>query len=131
MSDVKDLGERLYKALGSGDIDTLMNMMHSEFRGDLTPGLPLGLGGIFDGREAMMRDCWGVIGENFDMHSDVESLSATEDSIVAFGVYRGTARETGKPIAARFAHTWPVRDGKLMGVHQTTDSAAWHEALTA
>ncbi len=131
MTDLKALGVRFYSALGSGDGETLMELMAPEFIGDLTPGLPLGIGRRFEGRDAMMVECWGAIVEHFDMHSDVEEIHAADNVLVAHGVYRGTARKTGKPIAARFAHFWTVADGKIVSLHQTTDSAAWHEALKA
>ncbi|QUL38801.1 nuclear transport factor 2 family protein [Erythrobacter sp. JK5] len=129
MSEILKLGERLYAALGSSDGETLMELLHPDFRGDTTPGLPFDLGGVYEGRDAMMHDCWGVIGQHFDMHSEVEHLAATDDAIMAYGTYRGTAKSTGKPIAARFAHFWPVYGGRITGVHQTTDSAAWYTAL--
>lgn len=129
MADLKNLGERLYRALGAGDGEALTQILSPDFVGDLTPGLPLDLGRKFEGRETMMRECWGTIGQHFAMHSEVEMLIVADGMIVAHGSYLGKALASGRPINARFAHFWRVKDGKVVSVHQTTDSAAWREAL--
>ncbi len=124
-----ELGDKLYRALAARDVETLTAMMHPDFIGDLTPGLPLGLGRKFEGWDVMHQDYWGVIDEHFEMQARVRQLLASSSMIMAYGDYRGTAKATGKQIYARFAHVWPVHDGIIMGMHQTTDSAAWNEAL--
>ena len=48
----------LYRALASGDRETLGTLLHPDFVGYATDGLPLGVGGEHAGPEAMRRDVW-------------------------------------------------------------------------
>ncbi len=123
-------GERLYAALVAGDAATLDELLADDFVGDLTPGLPNGYGqALYQGREAMKRDGWGRVGASFAIGPHVEEILDGGDYIIGRGRYVGTAVATGKRVDARFAHFWKVRDGRIAGVVQVTDSAAWEHAL--
>ena len=54
----------------------------------------------------------------------------TDGTIVVTGHYRGTARATGHAYEAEFTHLWRVTDGRISWLHQYTDTARWHEALS-
>ncbi len=45
------------------------------------------------------------------------------DTIIATGRYTGTYKATGIAIDAQFAHHWKLRDGKIVGFQQYTDTA--------
>jgi SnoaL-like domain len=49
---------KLYRALAAGDRDALSTLLHPEFVGHATDGLPLDMGGRHDGPEAMRRNLW-------------------------------------------------------------------------
>ncbi len=128
--DKIELGQRLYAALRAGDVDTLQGLLADDFVGDLTPGLPNGYGAaLYEGREAMMRDGWGRVGAAFAMGPEADEILEAGDYIIGRGRYVGSAKLTGRRVEARFAHFWKVRDDKIVGVHQVTDSAAWERAL--
>ncbi|MEE4154070.1 MAG: nuclear transport factor 2 family protein [Erythrobacter sp.] len=131
MSGNFELGEKLYTALRTGDGATLTEILHPDFRGDITPNLPFGIGGVYPSLETMMQSCWGVIGQHYEMRSEVEHFVATDDAIIGYGVYVGKAKATGKPVEARFAHFWFVENGKIVGLHQVTDGHAWREAVAS
>lgn len=122
-------GERLYQALGAGDAAVLRELLREDFQGHLTSGLPHGFGRTYDGREAMLTDGWGALGAYFAVSPQVEELLEAGEYLVGRGVYVGTAKETGKPIAAGFAHFWRFEGDRIVSVHQVTDSALWHQAL--
>ena len=45
------------------------------------------------------------------------------DTIVVTGRYRATCKATGIALDAQFAHLWRLRDGKVTGFQQYTDTA--------
>lgn len=128
-SAMLDAAQRLYAALQQGDTDTLRALLAEDFQGHLTPGLPNGFGRTYAGREAMLRDGWGAVGQLFAMAPEPDELLECGDVVVGRGHYVGTALPTGKPVRARFAHFWRFAGGHIVSVHQVTDSAAWHAAL--
>jgi ketosteroid isomerase-like protein len=53
----------------------------------------------------------------------IQELLDAGDTVVAFGRYRATHKETGETIDAQFAHVWRLRNGKVAVVQQYTDTA--------
>jgi 2-(1,2-epoxy-1,2-dihydrophenyl)acetyl-CoA isomerase len=125
------LGRRLYAALNEGDTATLTDILDEDFVGDLTPGLPEGFGShLYEGRDAMMSEGWGRVGQFFTMGPQPEEIIATDGYIIGRGDYVGSAVATGTPVRARFAHFWTVVGGRVTRVQQVTDSAAWAAGLS-
>ncbi len=124
------LVESLYDALAAGDRSAISAALTEDFVGRLTPGLPFGIGGEHVGAEAMIRDGWFAIGEHWRVRADPESSTVLEDGRVQVqGTYRGKGRVSGLPLTAWFVHQWELRDGRLCGLTQITDSAAFVAAL--
>src|SRR6516165_7882344 len=89
----------LYPALASGDRATLDDVIHPEFVGDTTAGLPLGLGGHYEGAHAMRRQFWGALGRSFAVAAEPEAyLQVSDGRVLVTGTYVGAARQTGKPV---------------------------------
>jgi uncharacterized protein len=129
MTDM-ETAEALYEAFDAHDGKALMALLHPDFRGDVTPGMPNGWGGVYSGSETMVRECWARVFGELDIRPVPEELLPTADGrIVVLGTYRGTARATGNELAAVFAHVLAFRDGQVSVITQITDSARWHEAL--
>lgn len=59
--------KRLYRALAAHDRDALMEMLSETFRGRVSEGMPDGLGGLYEGANAMLNDCWGPLFAAFDV----------------------------------------------------------------
>jgi 2-(1,2-epoxy-1,2-dihydrophenyl)acetyl-CoA isomerase len=77
------LGQRLYQALGSGDVDVLRELLAEDFQGHLSAGLPHGFGQrTYDGRERMLSEGWGAIGGYFEMSPHVEELLVAGDFLI-------------------------------------------------
>ncbi len=84
-SALLDAGARLYRALGAGDVDVLRALLAEDFQGHLTAGLPHGFGTrTYDGRETMLRDGWGAVGEYFLMIPTSSSCSSPGTSSTAW-----------------------------------------------
>ena len=45
------------------------------------------------------------------------------------GHYAWTMRKTGKPVSSEWLHMFTVREGKLLGFEEFTDTAQFAEAL--
>jgi hypothetical protein len=61
--------------------------------------------------------------------SAAPNASAPDARVVVLGSYRGTARASGAPLDARFAHVLTLRDDRIVALEQITDTARWHGAL--
>lgn len=52
----------------------------------------------------------------------VENYVAQGDKVFAYGNYSGVYKATGKPLNARVAHLWTLKDGKVTHFEQFVDS---------
>lgn len=129
MNQILIKGGELYAALAAGDADVLRDLLTDNFCGELTEGLPEGLGGRYEGRDVMMAQGWGAVGALFDMGPQVAALYDAGDVLIARGHYVGKAKTTGKPVRAAFAHFWTFDGGRFGSVTQVTDSGLWRDAL--
>lgn len=123
--------QQLYRALAAGDRDTLGSLLHPEFVGHATEGLPLDMGGEHAGPEAMQLNLWWQIGRHYKVEAQVDEFRSLDDGrLFVAGHYRGEARATGKRLDAAFIHVIGFSaDGRISALNQLTDSAAWVEAL--
>src|SRR6201988_5188520 len=122
---------RLYQALAAGDRQALSTLLHPDFVGHATDGLPLGMGGRHDGPEAMQRDLWWTIGRHYKVEAQPEEFRVLDDGrLFVAGRYRGEGRASGRSLDAAFIHLIPFADdGRIASLDQLTDSAAWVHAL--
>ena len=82
------------------------------------------------GPDAMLRHRWARVFALLDVRPVPEEyLSAGGDRVVVIGRYLGTARATGRPLSAVFAHILRLADGLATELVQITDTERWHEAL--
>ncbi|MGH2876023.1 MAG: enoyl-CoA hydratase-related protein, partial [Trebonia sp.] len=127
---VRDQVVSLYGALAVGDRAAIESVLTEDFVGRLTSGLPGGIGGVHVGPEAMIRDGWFAIGARWRVRAEPTSFAATDDGrLQVQGAYRGTGRSSGIAFEADFVHLWSFRDGRITGLVQVTDSAAFVGAL--
>jgi 2-(1,2-epoxy-1,2-dihydrophenyl)acetyl-CoA isomerase len=123
--------QRLYRALAAGDREALTELLHPDFVGHATDGLPLGMGGRHDGPEATQRDLWWTIGRHYKVEAQPEEFRLLDDGrLFVAGYYRGEGRASGRRLDAAFIHLIAFAgDGRIVSLHQLTDSAAWVQAL--
>jgi ketosteroid isomerase-like protein len=130
VSAVEQLARRMYPALAAGDRAALGELLADDFEGSFCQGLPGGAGGVHRGAAAALRDGWWAIGRAFAIAAEPEEWIACADGrLLVRGRYRGSARATGAPLDAEFAHLWTARDGRIAALWQLTDSAAWVAAV--
>jgi 2-(1,2-epoxy-1,2-dihydrophenyl)acetyl-CoA isomerase len=121
----------LYRALAAGDRAALSTLLHPDFVGHATDGLPLDMGGRHDGPEAMQRDLWWTIGRHYKVEAQPEDFRVLDDGrLFVAGHYRGEGRASGRRLDAAFIHLIGfAADGRIASLRQLTDSAAWVHAL--
>jgi 2-(1,2-epoxy-1,2-dihydrophenyl)acetyl-CoA isomerase len=129
--DAVATAKELYRALADGDRDAIAALLGDDFIGHAAEGLPLGMGGEHRGAEAMQRDLWWTIGRHFKVEAQADEFQILEQGgLLVTGHYRGVARSSGRPLDAEFTHVLRFdRDGRIISLHQLTDTAAWIEAL--
>src|ERR1019366_7079435 len=59
--DKLQAAQRLYEAFAAHDARALLALLIPGFRGVVSEGMPDGLGGTYDGAEAMLRECWARV----------------------------------------------------------------------
>lgn len=132
MSEQVDAAERLYQALAARDVDAVLDAMDEDFAGSVSEGMPLGVGGRHQGRERMLHDVWLKVFAAYDTTPQVTRYVETGGpELVAIGRYVGTARDTGRPVGAAFAHVLSIRGGRVASLEQITDTQRWHDAAAA
>jgi 2-(1,2-epoxy-1,2-dihydrophenyl)acetyl-CoA isomerase len=121
----------LYRALAAGDRETLGRLLHPDFVGHATEGLPLGVGGEHVGPDAMRREVWWQLGRHYNVEAQPDAFHTLDDGrLLVAGHYRGEARRSGKKLEAAFHHVIGFADdGRMTSLDQLTDSAVWIEAL--
>lgn len=122
---------RLYEAINGRDPEAILDALTEDFEGEVSAGMPLGVGGRHVGRDAMLRDVWARVFTAYDVHLNVErSLAADDGSIVIIGDYEGSERSSGRAFKARFAHLLESRGGRVASLEQITDTRSWTAAPT-
>lgn len=127
----EQIARRLYTALASGDRPGLDAVLHPDFVGHATEGLPMDMGGTHVGPEEMRRGLWGPIARHYDARAEVAEVVGLDDGrLLVRGRYRGRARRSDGELDAEFVHILRfAEDGRIAALDQLTDSAAWHDAL--
>ena len=129
MSEQVDAARKLYDAMEARDVERLLDAMDEDFVGHVSDGMPLGVGGRHQGRDRMVQDVWVRVFGAFDTCPRVTRYIETGGAeVVAVGRYVGTARETGRPLDAAFAHVLSIRDGRVASLEQITDTQRWLDA---
>jgi ketosteroid isomerase-like protein len=131
MSAKLDLARRLYDGFIAHDAVAIMGLLQPQFVGEVSAGMPLGVGGRHDGAETMMREVWAPIFSAYDVRVEADELLECGERVVAVGGYRGTERASGAAFDAAFAHVLTIEDGMIAALRQITDTATWPIAQTA
>ncbi|MFI0357298.1 nuclear transport factor 2 family protein [Actinomadura sp. 9N407] len=131
MRTASEVVQGFYTAAQAADGAAILALLHPDFEARTAPGMPCGAGGAFRGPQESLIRVWGAVFADFDTAPYDETWQrTTDDTVVVTGHYRGTARATGRAYEAEFVHLWRVADGRISWLHQYTDTARWHEALT-
>lgn len=123
---VKDL----YAAFQRGDIGTIVGaavpdtvwQVHGRTKDHPAFGTHKGPRGV--------QTFFGIIAETQDVSAFTpREFYAADDNVFVRGNYAWTMRKTGKPVSSEWLHMFTIRNGKLAGFDEFTDTAQFAEAL--
>jgi ketosteroid isomerase-like protein len=124
------LVQSLYAAFQRGDIATIVAaavpdivwQVHGRPKDHPSIGVHKGPQGV--------QKFFGIVAETQDATAFTpREFYAAGDKVFVRGHYAWTMRKTGKPVASEWLHIFAVRDGKLLGFEEFTDTAQFAEAL--
>ncbi|MGB8406481.1 MAG: nuclear transport factor 2 family protein [Mycobacterium sp.] len=125
-----EVAARLYAAFAASDGAALARLLHPEFTGRVSDGMPFGAGGPVHSPGQMLREVWGAAFTHYETapHPD-EYVAVGNDRVIVLGYYRGRSRATHRQYEAAFTHDITIRDNKIASLVQITDTKPWHDAL--
>jgi ketosteroid isomerase-like protein/ribosomal protein L40E len=122
-----EIVERFYDALKAGDEELILGILHPDVEWIQNEGFPGG--GSYTGAETVLDEVFARLGEEWqDWQAAVGRWLNAGDSVVALGAYRGTFRQTGRPMQAAFAHVYWLEKGRIVRFEQYADTAKVAEA---
>ena len=121
--------QALYDAFARRDADAIRGLFHRDIEWIQNAGFPgggrhVGADAVLNGVFAKFRVDWSA------WQAPVTEWLDAGRTIVAIGEYRGTHKETGKSMAAAFAHVYDVEDDRITRFRQYTDTAVIRDAMT-
>lgn len=121
----------LYDALQRRALNDLFSVLHPDCVAHVCPGMPAIGGRVLYGPTEWVTGIWAPIHRLFDVVPvPDETVCTGPGTVLATGVYRGTARGTGAGFEAWFVHLWRVEAGRVSGLRQVTDTVQWVNAVT-
>ena len=118
-----------YAAFGSGDLRKLLSLMTSDIVWEFPASKVIPWAGTFTGVGEVARFFAALM-----EHSEPEAFEplhfiASEDRVVVLGRERFRVKSTGLMWACEWAHAFTMRDGKIAGFREYTDTAAMNSAF--
>jgi uncharacterized protein len=113
-----------YAAFARGDASVALSAMDPEIVWYEAENFPYADRNPYVGPAAVAEDLFLRLATEWDdFHVVPTEYLDAGDSIIATGRYTGTYKATGIALDAQFAHHWKLRDGKIVGFQQYTDTA--------
>ncbi len=117
-----------YAASARGDIVAMMADVSPAVRWTEMAGFPCA--GTHVGPEQVIEQVFQVLGRDWDGYRfELGTLIDGGERVVGIGTYHGTHRLTRKPLSARVAHVWRVKDGQITEFEQFTDTLLVADAM--
>ena len=118
-----------YEGLSSENATRLLAALTPDAEWVEAAGFPYA--GTYIGAEAIIANVFQrLASEWIDYRAEASSYIEQGDQIVAFGVYSGTFKATGRSMQASFAHLYTFRDGKIARMMQYVDSHMVQQAMS-
>ena len=118
-----------YDAVGRGDVPGILALLHRDLAWTEAEGFPY-FSGTWHHPHEVVDKLLIPIGRDWLGFSVIpEEFLVDGDRVVTFGAYSGTAKASGKPMRAPFAHRWQVRDGRLARFDMSTDTLLVDRAM--
>ena len=127
MSNV-EVVRSLYDAFAARDRRRILEVLDPQVVWVQNEGFPgggehVGAAAVLDGVFAVFRERWS------SWSAEVREYLGAGEAVVVLGEYRGTYKDTGRSMAAAFAHVYWVRGGRVVRFEQYTDTAMVRGAM--
>lgn len=120
---------RFYEALRRGDLPEVLGLLDLHIEWTEAERFPY-YGGTWRSPEAIAKGLLEPLAQDWNhFEAKPTDFISEGDETVAFGIYFGAHKSTGRSVIAPFAHRWKVRDGKIIRFVQYTDTAKVLEAV--
>jgi len=120
----------LYAAFAAGDVPAFLAQLAPDLIWCEAEGFPLADRNPYRGPEAVLHGVFGRVAGFWSEFRVVEpEFHGSGDVVVVLGRYHGVVAKSGRPMDVQIAHTWWLRDGKVVRFQQMCDTAAVAAAL--
>jgi ketosteroid isomerase-like protein len=131
MADAAETTVRgIYEAFAIGDIPRFVGLLDPKIEWREAEGTIYANNNPYVGPDAIMNGVIGPLVQDFKGFTVTPAeFVSNGETVIALGTYTGTCAATGKPLKARFGHIWRVRNGKVVGFEQLTDTAQFNVVM--
>ncbi len=118
-----------YAAFERHDMDAVLADLAPSIVWEQAQGLPHG--GTYHGIDEVRRNIFDPLDRDWweGFTARPEEFIHAGDDVVVLGRYRGTAKQSRRPLDVPFVHVWSIRDGRALRFRQFLDTAGWNSAL--
>jgi uncharacterized protein len=103
---------RGYDLFFSGQTDEFFEMFDDDVVLVEADSLPYG--GTYKGKEIVMKSILGVMSYFDKMTLDIETITAGDDFVIAYGRFAATGLATGMKVSFPLAEVWKLKNGKVV-----------------
>lgn len=125
------LVQQAYENFKSGDIQSLLGLLADDVSWQLPEIENVPFAGKRQGRESVGQFFSTVAGSQDVKSFEPREFVAQGDKVVALGSYTWRVKSTGREFGGEWVHVFTIRDGKVTGFHEYTDTAAAAAAYSA
>jgi ketosteroid isomerase-like protein len=123
--------DSLYKAFSTGDMPTVLGLMHPEIEWNEAESNSLADGNPYVGPDDILEGVFARLGANHEHFGlkDIQVHGMDENKVLATLRYDAQVKATGKAYNAQAAHLWTLnKEGKIIAFQQFIDTKKLAEA---
>ena len=125
-----DVVKSLYEAFGTGDMPTVLGLLHPEVLWCEAEGSPYDSGDGWIGPDAVVENLFAKMGDDWEAFSVHPGQFHDSGSVVTVeGRYAAKHNATGKEMDCQVCHVWTVEDGKITKFQQYVDTAKMQDVM--
>jgi hypothetical protein len=120
----------IYEAFGRGDIPVVLAALDPRVEWREAENFIYADGNPYVGPQAVLEGVFMRLGDEWEGFAvSAEGVLDAGETVVGYGHYSGTYKQTGARVRAQFAHLFTVRGGKVVKFQQYTDTAQFLKAV--
>ena len=123
----KEIVTRIYEAFGRGDLAGVLSAMGDGVEWEKAGKSPFS--GHRQGRDGVQQFFADLLGAVRIEMFEVDAVAGDGEHVVAMGRERCTVKRTGRSYEQHWAHSFTVREGKVVAVRLYEDTLAQAEAF--